>query len=120
MLAGSVLGTAVLIDGLAQRVEQELGRPVTLVVTGGLARYVTPLCRHELTYDPELLMKGLAYLYRLNAPQNGAQPKPRGGSETARPAEKASNAAHPRRRPNRGRHGRPHAAHREDESNKSA
>lgn len=69
MLSGSVLGTAVLIDGMVQRIEEELGRPVTLVVTGGLAKYVTPLCRHPLTYDPELLMKGLALLYQLNASQ---------------------------------------------------
>ena len=69
MLSGSVMGTAVLIDGMVQRIEEELGRPATLVVTGGLAKYVTPLCRHALTYDPELLMKGLALLYQLNAPQ---------------------------------------------------
>ena len=58
MLSGSVLGTAVLLDGITQRIEEELGRPATLVVTGGLAKYVTPLCRHPLTYDPELLLKG--------------------------------------------------------------
>ena len=69
MLSGSVMGTAVLIDGMVQRIEEELGRPATLVVTGGLAKYVTPLCRHPLTYDPELLMKGLALLYQLNAQQ---------------------------------------------------
>ena len=56
------MGTAVLIDGMVQRIEEELGRPATLVVTGGLAKYVTPLCRHPLTYDPELLMKGLAFV----------------------------------------------------------
>ena len=43
MLSGSVLGTAVLLDGITQRIEEELGRPATLVVTGGLAKYVTPL-----------------------------------------------------------------------------
>ena len=69
MLSGSVLGTAVLLDGITQRIEEELGRPATLVVTGGLAKYVTPLCRHPLTYDPELLLKGLALLYQMNAPQ---------------------------------------------------
>ena len=54
---------------ITQRIEEELGRPATLVVTGGLAKYVTPLCRHPLTYDPELLLKGLALLYQMNAPQ---------------------------------------------------
>ena len=68
MLSGSVLGTAVLLDGITARIEEELGRPATLVVTGGLAKYVTPLCRHPLVYDPELLLKGLALLYQLNAP----------------------------------------------------
>ena len=44
------------------------------MVTGGLAKYVTPLCRHPLTYDPELLLKGLALLYQLNAPQQHHHP----------------------------------------------
>ena len=66
MLSGSVMGTAVLLDGMAARIEEELGSPATLVLTGGLAKYVAPLCRHPLTYDPELMMKGLALLYELN------------------------------------------------------
>ena len=77
MLSGSVLGTAVLLDGITQRIEEELGRPATLVVTGGLAKYVIPLCRHPLIYDPELLLKGLALLYQLNAPQHERHHEPR-------------------------------------------
>ena len=76
MLSGAVLGAAVLLDGVTQRIEEELGSPATLVVTGGLARYVTPLCRHPLVYDPELLMKGLAMLYQMNQPSQ----RPRRGS----------------------------------------
>ena len=72
LLSNGQTSTAVLLDGIAQRIEEELGRPATLVVTGGLAKYVTPLCRHPLTYDPELLMKGLALLYQMNAPQHHA------------------------------------------------
>ena len=44
MLSGSVLGTAVLLDGITQRIEEELGRPATLVVTGGLAKYKPSKC----------------------------------------------------------------------------
>ena len=62
------------ISNLVNALEEELGRPATLVVTGGLAKYVTPLCRHPLTYDPELLLKGLALLYQLNAPQQHHHP----------------------------------------------
>jgi len=67
MLAGAVMGTAALIDGMTARIEQELGRPVTLVITGGLSKYVAPLCTHPLHADPQLMFKGLALLYRLNA-----------------------------------------------------
>ncbi len=69
MLSGAVLGTAVMLDGMVARFEEELGRPATLVVTGGLARYVIPQCHHPLSYDPDLLMKGLALLYEMNAPK---------------------------------------------------
>ena len=74
LLSNGQTSTAVLLDGITARIEEELGRPATLVVTGGLAKYVTPLCRHPLTYDPELLLKGLALLYQLNAPQQHHHP----------------------------------------------
>lgn len=94
MLSGSVLGTAVLLDGMAARIEEELGRPATLVVTGGLAKYVIPQCRHPLVYDPELLMKGLALLYRLNEPQH----RTGGGSSRSAGAKSRCKRPHPARR----------------------
>ena len=102
MLSGSVLGAAVLLDGITQRIEEELGRPATLVVTGGLAKYVIPLCRHPLTYDPELLLKGLALLYQLNAPQHERHHEPRSDGERRRPRPAGrrpyNNGSSPRRR----------------------
>ena len=89
MLSGSVLGTAVLLDGIAQRIEEELGRPATLVVTGGLAKYVTPLCRHPLTYDPELLLQ-------MNAPQHHA-----GGGKKRNQNFHRARRPHPQRRDRR-------------------
>ena len=46
--------------------EEELGEPATVVATGGLARFVTPLCRHKIIYDEALLLKGLLILYEKN------------------------------------------------------
>lgn len=66
MRSGCVAGAAVLIDGLTARIEKELRKPVTLVITGELARYVVPLCTHAHTYDPHLLAKGLMLLYEWN------------------------------------------------------
>ena len=100
MLSGSVLGTAVLIDGMVQRIEEELGSPATLVVTGGLAKYVTPLCRHPLTYDPELLMKGLALLYQLNAPQEHGRSHG-GGRHYGQQGRPRAKHPHPNRRTRR-------------------
>ena len=100
MLSGSVLGTAVLIDGMVQRIEEELGSPATLVITGGLAKYVTPLCRHPLAYDPELLMKGLALLYQLNAPQEHSRSHG-GGRHYGQQGRPRAKHPHPNRRTRR-------------------
>ncbi|MCI2046372.1 MAG: type III pantothenate kinase [Faecalibacterium sp.] len=77
MLNGSILGTAAMIDGIAERLEAQLGRPATLVVTGGLARFVVPHCRHPLEYDAQLMLKGLAALYAENTPAKKAGPRRR-------------------------------------------
>ena len=66
MLSGAVAGTAAMIDGLVASMEEELGTPVTLLLTGGGGKYVTGFLRHEHHFDPDMTRKGLALLYRLN------------------------------------------------------
>jgi type III pantothenate kinase len=66
MAIGAVAGAAALVDGLVRGMERELGEPVTLLLTGGAAGYVSPLVEHPHTYDPDLLLKGLALLYEKN------------------------------------------------------
>ena len=66
MQVGAVTGAAAMIDGLTARFEAQLGAPAALVLTGGLARYVSPLCIHPHIYDPDLLTKGLVLLYQRN------------------------------------------------------
>ena len=63
MQNGAIYGAAAQIDGLTERVENLLGRPVTVVLTGGLSRLILPHCKHPLCYDANLLLKGLRYLY---------------------------------------------------------
>lgn len=67
MRAGAVVGTAAMVDGITARIERELGRPVSLVITGGYARYAAPLCAHPHVCDPDVLPKGMALLCRRNA-----------------------------------------------------
>ena len=66
MRSGIMMGTACMLDGMVERMEAELGAKTTVVVTGGIAKFVTPLCRTQMIYDKDLLVKGLATLYREN------------------------------------------------------
>lgn len=59
---GAIFGTAAMLDGLADRVEQRLGQPLTIVATGGLAPCIIPCCRRQVIYDADLLFKGLALI----------------------------------------------------------
>ena len=66
MRSGIMMGTACMVDGMIARMEAELGSPVTVVATGGIAKFVLPMCQREIIYDKDLLVKGLAALYRDN------------------------------------------------------
>ena len=66
MRSGLMLGAACMIDGMIQRMEEELGYETTVIATGGIAKFVLPMCRKEIIYDKDLLLKGLATLYREN------------------------------------------------------
>lgn len=66
MRSGAVYSTACAIDGMLDRMEDELGYPCRVVATGGLAQAVIPYCRREITCDNDLLLKGLWVLYEKN------------------------------------------------------
>lgn len=66
MRSGLMLGNACMIDGMIDRMEKELGYRTTVIATGGIAKFVIPMCTHEIIYDKDLLVKGLATLYREN------------------------------------------------------
>lgn len=66
MQSGVILGTAAMIDGLLDRFAAELGAPKTILSTGGLSAFITPVCRHEIIYDGDLVLKGLKKIYDKN------------------------------------------------------
>ena len=74
MRSGIMYGTAAMLDGVIDRMEEELGHPSTIVATGGVAPYIIPLCRHRITLERDLLLQGLFEIYRLNR-RSGAGPK---------------------------------------------
>ena len=66
MRSGIMYGSAAMLDGIIDLMEQELKATPSLVATGGLAKIVTPLCRHSIAYEDDLLLKGLLILYNKN------------------------------------------------------
>ncbi len=66
MRSGIMMGTAAMIDGMVSRMEEELGQPATVLATGGVARFVLPMCHRKIIYDKDLLLKGLYRLYENN------------------------------------------------------
>ena len=66
MKAGLVLGTACMIDGIIERIEDELGDTATVVATGGLAPEVIKNCKRDILLDDDLLLDGLKAIYEKN------------------------------------------------------
>lgn len=66
MKSGSVLGSASMLDGMIDRLEEELSQDATVVATGGIAPFITPHCRHKIVCDDTLLLKGLYLIYNKN------------------------------------------------------
>lgn len=68
MRSGIMYGTAAQLDGVIDRIEEELGHPSTIIATGGVAPYVVPLCRHRIALERDLLLQGLNIIYKMNKP----------------------------------------------------
>ena len=66
MRSGLVLGTAAMLDGLIERIADELGEMPTVVATGGLSKEVIKQCRSEIIYNENLLLDGLKEIYERN------------------------------------------------------
>ncbi|MBQ6889063.1 MAG: type III pantothenate kinase [Lachnospiraceae bacterium] len=69
MKSGILYGNASCIDGMIDRIEEELGYPTTVVATGGLAKSIIPYCKHKIILDDDLLLKGLKVIYDKNTKQ---------------------------------------------------
>lgn len=66
MQSGAIYGHASCIDGMIDRIWEELGYETKVVAAGGLAGKVIPCCKHDITIDDQLLLKGLMIIYKKN------------------------------------------------------
>jgi type III pantothenate kinase len=67
--SGILLGHAGLVDGLVDRMQQQLGQRTTVVATGGHADLMAPLCRSIYEVRRFLTLEGLEILYRRHSRQ---------------------------------------------------
>ena len=66
MKSGVLYSNAAALDGIIDRIEEELGEKATVVATGGLAKKIVPHCKREIILDEDLLLKGLLVIYKKN------------------------------------------------------
>ncbi len=66
MKSGIIHGNAACLDGMIDRIEKELGKPATVVATGGISNVIVPHCTHKIILDDVLLLKGLFLIYQKN------------------------------------------------------
>lgn len=64
--SGVIFGFAGLIDGIARRIERELGGEPTVIATGGLAAVIVPFCEAIDEVDDLLTLTGLRLIWELN------------------------------------------------------
>lgn len=64
--SGVLYGAACFIDGMSRRYKTELGEEAEVLVTGGLAGAVLPLCSGKYIYEDSLVPEGLRVIYNMN------------------------------------------------------
>jgi type III pantothenate kinase len=67
MQSGLVYGYVGLVDGICARMKEELGFPVKVIATGGLAPLIGSVSKQIEVVDDQLTLDGLKIIYQRNA-----------------------------------------------------
>ena len=66
MRSGIVFGNASMIDGMIERIFEEVASSLPVYATGGLSSIITPHCKHAIKYDQHRVLRGLNIIYHKN------------------------------------------------------
>jgi len=64
--SGLVFGTAAMIDGLIDRIEEELGEKTKVIATGKMCKTIAGYCKKEIELYSYMILDGLRILYYKN------------------------------------------------------
>ncbi len=66
MKSGVIYGNASMIDGMIDRIYAEFGSEIPVYATGGMSKVIIKHCKHKITLDEHLVIKGLNIIYNKN------------------------------------------------------
>lgn len=66
MRSGIIFGTASMLDGMIDRISDELEERPTVVATGGLSKLIINYCKNDIIFNENLLLEGLKDIYEKN------------------------------------------------------
>ncbi|MEG0692042.1 MAG: type III pantothenate kinase, partial [Oscillospiraceae bacterium] len=66
MRSGILFGTASMVDGMIERINEELSAKATVVATGGVASSIIPYCKSDITVDENIVLYGVKKIYDKN------------------------------------------------------
>ncbi len=64
--SGLIFGTAAMIDGLIERIEEELGCEAKVIATGKMCKTISDCCKRKIELYEYLILDGLKILYDKN------------------------------------------------------
>lgn len=65
--SGVIFGAASQVDGMIDRIKEEINNPnVKVIATGGLSKLIVPICKNEIELVENLTIIGLLRIYNLN------------------------------------------------------
>lgn len=67
MQSGVLYGFASQVDGMIERIKEETGNfDLKVIITGGFAKLIAPLCKNKTTINANLVLEGLLLIYKKN------------------------------------------------------
>ena len=68
MVSGFILVAAAMVDGMIDRLKEEMDtEKLQVIACGDLAERIVPYCRAAIEVSPQLTLDGLVRIYMLNA-----------------------------------------------------